>query len=202
MRTDGVWGFYPLVDRAEKVAWLVGLGVKTIQLRIKDLTGSALTDEIAAALQAAPGCQLYINDHWREALAAGATHVHLGQEDLQEADRDALRAVALGVSTHSFDELEEGLSWEPDYVALGPIYPTTGKQLAWEPQTPVRLRAWKKRVRRPLVAIGGITLERAPAVLDAGADAIAVIGDIQRRSERDAAARVEAWLRFFSLPGR
>lgn len=202
MRTDGVWGFYPIVDRAEKVAWLVGLGVKTIQLRVKDLSGQALRDEIAAGLQAAPGCQLYINDHWREALELGATHVHLGQEDLDGADRLALQGVALGVSTHSIDELQRGLDWDPDYVALGPIWETTLKKMPWAPQTPMRLKPWKERAQRPLVAIGGITLERAPAVIEAGADSIAVVSDIQRGSERDSAARVEAWLRFFSSPGR
>lgn len=202
MRTDGVWGFYPIVDRAAQVAWLVELGVKTLQLRVKDLRGQALIDEIAAALEAAPGCQLYINDHWREALQVGATHVHLGQEDLDGADREALASVALGVSTHSIEELERGLTWEPDYVALGPIWPTSLKQMAWAPQTPERLKTWKERVKRPLVAIGGITLERAPAVLAAGADSIAVVSDIRRGSQAASAARVEAWLRFFSSPGR
>lgn len=202
MRTDGVWGFYPIVDRAEQVAWLVSLGVKTIQLRVKDLSGPALADEIARALEAAPGCQLYINDHWREALAAGATHVHLGQEDLDSADRNALSAIRLGVSTHSDHELERGLTWDPDYVALGPIWETTLKKMPWAPQTPQRLTLWKERAGRPLVAIGGITLERAPAVMAAGADSIAVVSDIQRGSEAASARRVEAWLSFFSSSGR
>lgn len=198
MRTDGVWGFYPIVDRAERVRWLVGRGVKTIQLRVKDLQGDLLRAEIAEALEAAPGCQLFINDHWALALQFGAAFVHLGQEDLDGADREALQHVGLGVSTHSEAELERGLGWNPAYVALGPVWPTTLKQMPWGPQGTAKLTTWRARAQRPLVAIGGVTLERAPEALAAGADAIAIVSDIQRESSAASDARVDAWLALFA----
>lgn len=202
MRTDGIHGFYPIVERAERVRWLLSLGVRTVQLRCKDLNGDALKAEVADALDAAAAvdAQLYINDHWRLAIELGAERIHLGHRDLDDADRSAIASadIAVGLSTHSPGELMRALEWEPDYIALGPVWPTTLKTMPWAPQGTARLTQWKARSDRPLVAIGGITLERAPEALAAGADAIALVSDIQRD---DAEARVLAWLDFFSTHG-
>ncbi len=141
--------------------------------------------------------EIVVNDHWQAAIAAGARHVHLGQEDLLEADVPAIRraGLTLGLSTHDGVELEAALRHDPDYVALGPIYETTLKKMRFAPQVWSGSWEWKRAVgHRPLVAIGGITLERAPAVFAAGADSISVVSDITQNPDPD--ARVKAWLDF------
>lgn len=174
--------FYPIVPDSEWLARLLPQGVKLVQLRIKDQPQGTVRAEIEHALMLCEthSCQLVINDYWREAMEMGADFVHLGQEDLQGADLKAIRRAGLkiGISTHSEEELEIALAAEPDYVALGPIYPTLLKQMPWAPQGLTRIGDWKRRVSCPLVAIGGITPERAKPVFEAGADAIAVITDI------------------------
>ena len=141
------------------------------------------------------GTQLIVNDHWQLALETGCDFVHLGQTDLDSADVAALRraGVRIGVSTHSEGELERALALAPDYVALGPIYPTLLKVMPWAPQGLGRLGQWKRRIGTiPLVAIGGLTLERLPGVFAAGADVAAVVTDIVRAAEPE--ARTRAWL--------
>jgi thiamine-phosphate pyrophosphorylase len=189
--------FYAVVDSAPRVARLAALGVGTIQLRAKDLSPAQAVAAVRAALDAAAatGARLVVNDWWQAAIEAGAAHVHLGQEDLAEADVSAIRraGVTLGLSTHDEAELETALHHDPDYIALGPIYPTTLKVMRFAPQGLSRITEWKWRIGSiPLVAIGGITLERAPAVFAAGADSIAVVSDITQSADPD--ARVRAWL--------
>ena len=188
--------FYPIVPDTEWLARLLPRGIKLVQLRIKDQPLSVVRAEIekAIALCAAHRCELVINDYWREAIEAGAGFVHLGQEDLAKADLPAIRAakVKVGVSTHSIEELEAALAAKADYVALGPIYATTLKALRWPPQGFPRIAEWRSKVACPLVAIGGITLQRAPLVLAAGADSVAVITDIV--TSQDPEARVEKWV--------
>jgi thiamine-phosphate pyrophosphorylase len=143
----------------------------------------------------ATGAKLVVNDYWQVAIEAGAAHVHLGQEDLATADVAAIRraGLTLGISTHDEAELDEALRHDPDYVALGPIYLTTLKSMRVAPQGLERIGLWKKRIgNRPLVAIGGITLEKAAAVYAAGADSIAVVSDITHSTDPD--TRVRAWL--------
>jgi thiamine-phosphate pyrophosphorylase len=174
--------FYPIVPDASWVARLARAGVKLIQLRIKDEAQSAITPAIREALAAsrAHGCEVVVNDYWREAIDCGAGFVHLGQGDLETADASAIRraGLKLGISTHSHEELDRALREDPDYIALGPIYETTLKVMPWAPQGLARIGEWKALAKRPLVAIGGITLERAPAVFAAGADSIAVVSDV------------------------
>jgi thiamine-phosphate pyrophosphorylase len=189
--------FYPVVDSVAWVARLAALGVGTIQLRAKDLTHAQAVTLMREALGEIAGtaAKLVVNDYWRAAIEVGAKHLHLGQEDLAEADVPAIRraGLTLGLSTHDDAELENALKHKPDYVALGPIYPTTLKAMRFAPQGLDKITAWKKRVGDiPLVAIGGITLERAPGVFAAGADSIAVVSDITQNSHPD--ARVRAWL--------
>ena len=126
---------------------------------------------------------------------AGAKHLHLGQEDLVDADLDAIRGagLTLGISTHDDEELETALRAKPDYIALGPIFPTTLKSMRFAPQGIPKITEWKKRVGNiSLVAIGGIKLEQAPAIFAAGADSIAVVSDVTQHADAD--ARVRAWL--------
>jgi len=189
--------FYPIVDSADWVLRLVGVGAKLVQLRMKDMSPADVARDIERAKHMcdAAGAQLVVNDYWREAIEAGCDYVHLGQGDLDTADVRALRkaGVRLGVSTHDHAELDRALSYDPDYVALGPIYPTLLKQMPWAPQGLDRIGEWKKRVgARPLVAIGGLTLERALLCLKAGADSVAVVTDVVRAEAPEARAR--EWL--------
>ena len=189
--------FYPVVDSLAWVERLAAAGVGTIQLRVKNLSHTEATALVRAALDATAGtrARLVVNDWWRAAIEAGAAHVHLGHEDLAEADVPAIRraGLTLGLSTHDDAELETALRQDPDYVALGPIYPTTLKVMRFAPQGLERITLWKRRIGNiPLVAIGGITLERAPGVYAAGADSIAVVSDVTQNADPD--ARVRAWL--------
>jgi thiamine-phosphate pyrophosphorylase len=189
--------FYPIVDSVAWVGLLVQEGARLIQLRIKDRTDETALADIEAALMLcrASGAELVVNDYWQAAIESGASWVHLGQGDLDSADISAIRAAGLrlGVSTHDHAELERALRFDPEYVALGPIYPTTLKVMPFAPQGLERIDEWKRLVgQRPLVAVGGITLERAPACLDAGADSIALVSDVT--GHPDPRARVRAWL--------
>src|SRR5262249_16391987 len=153
--------FYPIVDSAAWVTRLVPLGIKLIQLRIKEMADGPLRTEIrrAEAICASYGCQLVINDHWQLAIEEGCSFVHLRQEDLGAADVAAIRraGLKLGVSTHDDAGLAIALAVEPDYVALGPIYPTILKKMKWAPQGLDRIADWKRRIGPiPLVAIGGL----------------------------------------------
>ncbi len=156
--------------------------MKLVQLRLKDVPQTAIAPAIREALLAcrAHGCELVVNDYWQEAIDCEAGFVHLGQGDLETADTAAIRraGIKLGLSTHSHEELDRALREDPDYVALGPIYQTTLKVMPWAPQGLERIGKWKALAKRPLVAIGGITLERAPQVFAAGADSIAVVSDV------------------------
>ena len=191
--------FYPIVPDLDWLRRLVPLGLKTVQLRLKDAHGSEIARQIAGSLEvcARHGCQLIVNDHWREALAEGAEFIHLGQEDLAEADLPAIRAKGLriGLSSHSQSELDVALAARPDYIALGPIWETKLKAMKWPPQGLERISEWKRRMGAiPLVAIAGITLGRAPSVLAAGADSVAVITDFM--THPDPELRVADWLRW------
>jgi thiamine-phosphate pyrophosphorylase len=188
--------FYPILPDTDWLARLLPCGIKLVQLRLKDRPKAVIRAEIekAIALGAAHRCQLVVNDYWREAIDAGADFVHLGQEDLAGADLSAIRAagVKIGASTHSHAELNAALAAGADYVALGPIYPTTLKAMNWAPQGLPRLAEWRAKIACPLVAIGGITLDRAAMVLEAGADSVAVITDIVTSEHPE--TRVENWI--------
>lgn len=188
---------YPVVDHASWIPRLASQGVRLVQLRIKEQPEPFVRAQIEAAhgYCSAAGVQLIVNDYWQLALASGCDFVHLGQGDLESADLPALRRaqVRLGISTHDDTELERALSVRPDYIALGPIYPTLLKLMPWAPQGLARLGEWKRRIGSiPLVAIGGITLERLPGVFAAGADVAAVVTDILRAGDPE--ERVRQWL--------
>lgn len=189
--------FYPVVDSLDWIARLTRLEVGTIQLRAKDLDHAAALDLVTRGLALTRGTatRLVVNDHWHAAIEAGAEHVHLGQEDLAEADVPAIRraGLTLGLSTHDEAELETALAHTPDYVALGPIYFTTLKAMRFAPQGLAPIGAWKRRIGAiPLVAIGGIKLEAGAAVFEAGADSVAVVSDVTLAADPD--RRVQDWL--------
>ena len=189
--------FYPVVNSVAWVARLALLGVGTIQLRAKDLNDSEALQTVSDALEIIKGtaAKLVVNDYWRAAIVAGAKHLHLGQEDLADADLKAIRdaGLTLGLSTPDDAELETALRAKPDYIALGPIFPTTLKSMRFAPQGIPKITEWKKRIGNiPLVAIGGIKLEQAAEIFAAGADSIAVVSDVTQNPDPD--ARVRAWL--------
>jgi len=189
--------FYPIVPNLEWLARIVPLGVQTIQLRLKDASETEVRKQISASIEIAHeyDCQLIINDYWVQAIDIGADYIHLGQEDLTDADLSAIKGAGLklGISSHDPDELEIALAAEPDYVALGPVFETKLKKMKWAPQGLDRVAQWKHRVGcLPLVAIGGITPARAPDVLAAGADAVSVITDFLTHPEPE--MRVREWL--------
>lgn len=189
--------FYLIVDSADWIERLVPLGVRLVQLRIKDVSDDRLRQQIrrAKAICADHGCQLIVNDYWQVAIEEGCDFIHLGQEDLATADLSAIRraGLKLGLSTHDEAELATALAARPDYVALGPIYPTILKQMQWAPQGLERIRDWKRRVAPlPLVAIGGLNVGRLQGVFEAGADSAAVVTDITLNA--DPVARTREWI--------
>ena len=205
--------FYPLVPDAEWLKRIVPLGVETVQLRLKAGSAAEVRRQIGASLEACRenGVQLIVNDYWREAIEAGCDYIHLGQEDLAAADVIAIKkaGVKFGVSTHNEAELEIALAAGPDYIALGPIYETKLKAMTWAPQGLERIGVWRRRIDAacaergvpalPLVAIGGLTPERAPGGLAAGAQSLAVITDIVTHPKPE--QRIATWLNWAKNAG-
>lgn len=189
--------FYPIFDDA---AWLdraLPLGVRLVQLRLKDREVGDLRDQIRRGLAQARahGAALVVNDHWQLAIDEGAEWLHLGQEDLDEADLPAIRraGLRLGVSAHDHAELDRALTLAPDYVALGPVWPTILKKMRWHEQGLDRVTEWKARVgATPLVAIGGLTPERGALSLAAGADVVSAVTDITLNPDPE--GRMRDWL--------
>ena len=189
--------FYPIFDSTEWLKRLLPLGVKLVQLRIKDKPEDIVFAEVSEAVHICDkaGAVLVVNDYWQAAIDAGAPWVHLGQEDLDTADIDAIRAAGLrlGVSTHDEAELDRALALSPDYVALGPVYPTILKKMKWHQQGLPKLTEWKARIGDiPLVAIGGMSVERAQGAFDAGADIVSAVTDITLNEDPE--RRVREWL--------
>jgi thiamine-phosphate pyrophosphorylase len=185
--------FYPILDSADWIARLLPCGVRLVQLRIKDRPGSVRSEiAMAKALCDKAGAELVVNDYWEAAIDLGCSFVHLGQEDLSAADLPAMRRAQLkvGISTHDEAELARSLAAAPDYIALGPVYPTILKKMSFAPQGLGRIGEWKTKTGViPLVAIGGITLERAAGVFDAGADIVSVVTDITLAADPEARCR-------------
>lgn len=195
--------FYPIVPDSSWMARIVPLGVRTVQLRLKDANEAQVRSQVRDCLAIARrhGCQLIVNDYWQTAIDEGADYIHLGQEDLAAADLSAIRAAGIkfGISTHDESELETALAAEPNYIALGPIYETKLKAMKWPPQGLARITQWRKRIGGlPLVAIGGITPDLASGVLAAGASSVAVITDFMTHPQPD--ERIRTWLNW-SRPG-
>lgn len=189
--------FYLIVDNIDSLAQFLPLGIKCVQLRMKNATPHDLRFAVRAAKQLCDEhqCQLIINDYWKLAIDEGCNAIHLGQEDLDSADMLAIQDAGLfyGISTHDKKELNRALELTPNYIALGPIYQTLLKKMPWRPQGLEKITRWKLLVGDiPLVAIGGLTPERAKGVFESGADSICVVTDVQQHE--NPAIRVKQWL--------
>lgn len=190
--------FYPIFDHPDWLARMLPLGVKLVQMRIKDLPA----DETRAALQRskqlcdAAGAIMVVNDFWEMAIDLDCDWTHLGQEDLDDADMLAIRRAGLkiGISTHDEDELDRALAEQPDYVALGPVYPTILKKMKWVEQGLDRVQQWKNYIGDlPLVGIGGMTIDRAAGVYAAGANIVSVVTDITLNENPE--DRLKGWVK-------
>lgn len=189
--------FYPIFDNTDWLTRLLPLGIKLVQLRIKDKSDDETRAEIikGKALCEQYGAQLIVNDYWQIAIDEKCDFIHLGQEDLDVADIKAIRAagIKIGLSTHDNDELDRALSYEPEYLALGPVYPTILKKMKWTEQGLDKVTEWKKLVGdTPLVAIGGMSVERARGAFDAGADIVSAVTDITLNDDPE--ARIKQWI--------
>lgn len=189
--------FYPIFDDVSWLERMAPLGIKLVQLRIKDQPDTAVRDQIAkaSAICKSAGITLIVNDYWQLAIDLECDWVHLGQEDLDIADMAAIRraGLRLGLSTHDRDELDRALGHDPDYIALGPVYPTKLKKMKWHQQGLEKLSEWKGLIGDiPLVAIGGMSVERAPGAFEAGADIVSAVTDITWHDDPE--DRVRAWL--------
>lgn len=195
--------FYIILDSTDWLKRLLPLGIKLVQLRIKDMALDELRAEIRLArdLCAAADCVLVVNDYWQIAIGEKCDFIHLGQEDLDEADIPAIRraGLQLGISTHDHEELDHALTFAPDYVALGPIYPTILKKMKWHQQGLEKLTEWKGLIGDiPLVAIGGMSVARAEGAFQAGADIVSAVTDITLNNTPE--ARVDEWLQATRIP--
>lgn len=190
---DTPLGLYPIVERAAWLERLLPTGISTAQLRVKDLEGEVLKREIATAIELGRryNCRLFINDYWQLAIELGAYGVHLGQEDLDDADIEAIRraGLRLGISSHCHYEVARAHSFNPSYIACGPIYHTTTKDMPWTPQGPAGLSYWQNMLDYPLVAIGGINRERLPAIAATGVSGVAMITAITRADDPEQTSR-------------
>jgi thiamine-phosphate pyrophosphorylase len=188
-------GLYAVLPDAAWVARMARAGVPTLQLRFKSDDPAAISREVQAAVQAVEGTDalLFINDHWQAAIAAGAYGVHLGQEDMDTADLDAIRqaGLRLGLSTHGYAEMCLADKHTPSYMAMGAVFPTTLKRMTTAAQGTGRLHAYAQLLRAyPLVAIGGIDMARLPEVMACGVGSVAVVRALIAAKDPEAEARL------------
>lgn len=193
-------GVYPIVDRAQWLARLLPLGIKVIQLRVKDLSGDELKNEILQSVKIAQqyDCQLFINDYWQLAIECKAYGVHLGQEDIDDADLAAIAqaGLRLGLSSHCYYEVARAKTIAPSYIAFGPVYATQTKDMSWVPEGETGLAYWRQQLSNfPLVAIGGIHGERFEKVKAQGVNSIAMVSAITQHSKPEVACLnyLERW---------
>ena len=180
---------YPIIDLAvlkqplePVLAGLAGAGVQWVQLRGKDLSSGELFRECRrlVALARPLGLKVIVNDRADLAWVSGADGVHLGQEDLPaaEARRILGEQAIIGLSTHGLDQARQARENPVDYVAIGPVFPTRTKQNPDPVVSPQELQAVREQVAKPLVAIGGITVDNARPLFESGVDSVAVIRDL------------------------
>jgi len=186
---DTPLGIYPVVDRAYKLRPLYEVGITTAQLRTKDaFSGEELEDEIIEAIKISEefNARFFLNDFWELGIKHKAYGIHLGQEDIQEADVEAIlkAGIRLGISTHTPKEIDIALGFEPSYLAIGPIYEPISKKLTYDTVGIDDLKRWAKNVEYPIVAIGGITIENILSVVETkAASGIAMISDVLENGE-------------------
>jgi len=182
--SENYLGLYPVVDSVEWIERLLPLGIKTIQLRMKNATEQQCREAIMRANQLCRQfqCRLFINDHWQLAIEAGCYGVHLGQEDIQQADLAQIQraGLRLGTSTHGFYELLIALKLQPSYIAIGAIFPTITKDMTGQIQGINKLAQLQRLLRHshpnlPVTAIGGINQRNIESVLQTGVKSVAVV---------------------------
>ena len=176
-------GIYPVVDRAYKLKPLYEAGITTAQLRVKNMSDNVLENEVieAIAISEAYDARFFLNDFWELAIKHKAYGIHLGQEDIQEADIQAIldAGLRLGISTHTTNEIQIAMAFEPSYLAIGPIFETTSKKMVYNPVGIEDLKRWAINVNYPIVAIGGINIDNIKEVaLTKSANGIAMISDV------------------------
>ena len=189
-------GLYAVLPDAAWVGRMARTGVPTVQLRFKSDDAAAIHSEVHAAVRAVQGTNalLFINDHWRAAISAGAYGVHLGQEDLDALSAQELHAlrasgIRLGVSTHGYAEMVRADAVGPSYIAMGAVFPTTLKRMATAPQGVGRLGAYARLLRHyPQVAIGGIGPGQFAPILATGVGSIAVVRALVNATHPEEAA--------------
>ncbi len=197
-------GIYPIVSKAVELMLLLQAGCRTLQLRVKSDDAGFIQQQIEQAValcQDYEGCQLFINDHWKLAVEAGAFGVHLGQEDWQalaDSDKAFLRhsGLRLGLSTHNLAEMALAHAARPSYVAIGPLFGTTSKQIDHPAVGLENLRAWVQWLSPayPVVTIGGIELNNIAAVKACGVDGVALIGAVKADTDQSVIAKAQALL--------
>lgn len=180
----------PETDCAQELATA---GVRLLQYRNKRASARELfeTSKKLLLLLSPLGVSLVVNDRPDVAAVAGANGVHVGQEDLgvEEVRRVVGAEKLVGVSTHNLEQFERAAASSVDYIAVGPIF-TTGTKSNLDPVVGTQfIREVRPLTDKPIVAIGGITLQRAPEIIESGADSVAVISDILRAPEPAARAR-------------
>ena len=190
--------FYPIFDHPDWLERMLPLGVKLVQMRIKDSSADKTRTALQRSKQLcdAAGVIMVVNDFWEMAIDLDCDWIHLGQEDLADADMAAIRHAGLkiGISTHDEEELDRALAEQPDYVALGPVYPTILKKMKWVEQGLDRVQQWKNYIGDlPLVGIGGMTIDRAAGVYAAGADIVSVVTDITLNKNPE--DRLKSWVK-------
>ena len=177
---------------AERVlAALLEAGVSILQLRVKSLPPVDFLElaKQARAVTRAHGCQLIINDRVDIALACGADGVHLGQDDLPlRAGRKLMGQKIIGISTHDLDQARAAERAGADYIGFGPMFGTRTKATGYEARGPEMLQQIRRAVTLPIVAIGGITEANVQEVWQAGADSVAIIGDVLHDNDPGAKA--------------
>ena len=182
-------GIYPVVDRAYKLTSLYEVGITTAQLRTKDkFSGQALEDEVIEAIKISEkfNARFFLNDFWELGIKHKAYGIHLGQEDILEADISAIcdAGIRLGISTHTTDEIQIALDIEPSYVAIGPIFETNSKKMVYDPVGIEDLKRWSNSVAYPIVAIGGINLDTiSDVVATNAANGLAMIAGVLKNDE-------------------
>lgn len=203
---DTPLGIYPVVDRAYKLRPLYEVGITTAQLRTKDkFTGQALEDEVIEAIKISEefNARFFLNDFWELGIKHKAYGIHLGQEDIQEADVQAMMraGIRLGISSHTPNEIHIALGFEPSYLAIGPIYEPISKKLVYDTVGIEKLKHWAENVEYPIVAIGGITIENIQCVAESKvASGIAMISDVLENGEISK-ARTTALIEVFETYG-
>ncbi len=187
-------GLYGVMPNADWVKRMVDAELPTVQLRFKSEDKSKIKKQISESVAAVKDSKtlLFINDYWEQSIEAGAYGVHLGQEDMETADLEAIRTsgLRLGLSTHGYAEMVYADRFCPSYIAMGAVFPTPIKQMPTAPQGLGRIYQYAKLMSHyPLVAIGGIDETSIHAVAQSGVGSVAVIRAITNAQDPKVAVK-------------